>query len=380
MSTNLWQIVPFKKFKTKCESSFGENFPERIFLYSLMAMILIYAMMCSSFNSSGNIFDIIDKLRYVAAFMMLIKIYFLSDYNIKQLSLLSLLYIFTFFNSIKAYDPTLFFSAIMIFGSKDVEYKKICKYVFFTMLLSACSIFTLHIFGVLNDFLVPRGDTFRHSFGFSHPNTTGLWILCIIASCQQAFCEKLKLCHYALFAIIALIMNISVNSRAALVSILLISIIMPILTKVKFSEKKCKYIAVGIVVLIYIAVIVFTLYYNENNSFMLMLDKLFSYRISLSHSAYEYYNVTLFGSSLPVTDAKFVLDCMIVRILLTYGVLTLILSGICLCKIQVRAINNKCIYIAAMSLILLIYSIMETFPYNAVFNVTLLMVCAKLGE
>ena len=383
MTTTLWDKIPFKKIKIKAENKFGKKISENIFLYSLSLMIIIYALMCASFKSAGALISLIDNIRYIAAFAVIIKIYFLSDYNLKQLALLSILYVYIFTNSVVARDSTLFFTSVMIFGAKDVSYKKICKYVFATTIICTLLIFILFFMGVLNDVLVPRGDDFRHSLGFAHPNNTGLWILCCAVSFQQYFSEKLKLWHYAVIPVIAVFMYVTANSRAAFIALMLITLIMPFVKNIRLSpdkEKILSNICISIVILIYAAIFIMVIFYDETSAFQKMLDNLFSYRISLSHSAFEHYGLTLLGDSTPLLEGIYILDCMQVRIAFSYGIITLLLTLAMFCYVQKKAIQHKHYYIAIMGLILLVYGLMETFPYNFAFNVTLLAVGAKLNE
>lgn len=316
----------------------------KIFLF--LAYISIFVFIRSSMlNSLENLPNLANRAQVAILVFSLLIVFFDLDFSLSKwitiITVFSICLIEKFI--LVEYSPLL---AIITFSLllRNISYKRILKILLITLLALYITIILLWSMGIIPDRSVLRDTgSLRQSLGFWHPNTTGMLFLEIFLL-GIIVIKK----HINLFLILGNILNIILfvitNSRTSCALIVLATIIY------LFTHYKTKYSLlinskkVGIIAsMMYILATFFSYIlanlYSPFNKFIVLINKLLSGRIGLSQTFVKEYPINLLGTNIVIQSPNFltdkvynfnyaVLDNAYLKILLNFGILTVILYAI----------------------------------------------------
>lgn len=262
-----------------------------------------------------------------------------------------------------------------------------------TFTLATFSFFYLELFDEL--LYMMRGDSLRETFGFRHPNALGAvsFFLCLTFWC---LCNKhiYNLVAIAFSLVILVFLQKYVDSRTAqhmLCVLLLLAVVYELALCLKFNEDRffanfiVKNLLVYSFLLLAIAFIIFVIFFNTESSFYVLLDKLFSSRLSLCHTAFNSLDITLFGQKLILSDEDpfslssasavkyLVLDPFCVSVLFRNGLVSLVFFIFCFALISKKALSNKEYKIALALTLISIYGLMENMIATISYDIFIFM-------
>lgn len=265
-------------------------------------------------------FSIWRSLKPLFLVMVLIKVYYLSEYSKKQLVLISVYLLATYWIC-KNYHPNyyLLYAVSFCFSAKGIKYKIIAKAY---LLYSVCTLLITFValwYGIINDNIVMRGIYQRHSFGLVHPNSFGMWSLMIIIFYIQYKYDSIKPFHFIALLAQALAVYCYTNSRASFaLSIMSISLSF-LVTCIRENQNKYKYLMKVLAIAILSIVIIWFIIcyrYGFHSSLSLLIDKMCSGRVHWSNQAINDYPPTLFGNNVTFS---YPVDPLFTYTLVIYG-------------------------------------------------------------
>lgn len=287
-----------------------------------------------------------------------------------------------------------FLSFTVAFARLDYKYS---MYVFISSISTFALItFTFSSLEITDDIVYAvRENTLRETFGFGHPNALGglTFIFCLTFWCinNQHIYNFISLFFSIFFLIFLQIYVDSRTSQQLLYILILITLLYEIALVFDFNEDKffnnlvIKSLLLYTFAILTIGFILFVYFYNSESVFYCKLDRLFSNRLSLSHNAFNSFNLTLFGQKLNLSDEDpfslssvsavkyMVLDPFCISILFKNGIVSLLFFGLSFTLITYKAIKNKIYKIAIALSLITIYGLMENKIATISFNIFLFM-------
>lgn len=326
-----------------------------------------------------------SKLLRLTEFIIVVSvlnIYFLCGYTRKQLleisALLLLLFVSRYFSHND--DGFLLCSMAMALSAHRITPGRMIRCMLSAYIAVCLIVFTLYAFNILKKWDL-EAERVRFNFGFSHPNTLGMVIVCFAFVWLILRYNHLK--WYDFFGLIGCILFewFVPNSRTA-------ALVMALLLLLVFLEKKLDLFRFRLVQLgCYLAAPVLaavsyaaSCIYREDSRTCLLLNTLFSDRLRFGHMFLEKYDLTLFGQRITrvnqVTSVNTgaemqILDNGYLRILLQLGLVTFIVVLAVLTYIMYHSLKEKHYAVTIGLLVLCFYTVSEYFISSLFCNIFL---------
>lgn len=250
----------------------------------------------------------------------------------------------------------------------NVDFNKVVKTDLFIKKIVLVFLLVFYFLGMTDEIEVMRNGTVRKSFGFFHPNTFSMFVTMMFFEYIYLNKDKITILK-GLFGLgLAIFISIVSDSRTSLLCIL---IFLSLLIFKKYSNTIFKNYVVSFIVknlylIITIFTLVFTILYNDTNSFIVYIDKLFSRRIYIQNIFYNEYSINLIGN---VVDYTRTLDNAYIRIILNYGIIGYALFYYLYNKIITLSIKNKDYIIFIMFITFCLGGLMENLMFRIVYNI-----------
>lgn len=315
----------------------------------------------------------------VRAFMIM-KFFFdrsIRKSNIRNIILFFAIFLISYFaiGSFTFFD--LFYFSVLY--KNRLKYEKIVDIFLITMIAGFISVILLDYIGYFPKFSVSRFGTsiIRYSYGFSHPNVTGRFVLyiCILWILKRR--ENIKLWDFAIITGAAYWVYVYPNSVTSALMIVSIAVGILISKTYTFIFKKelvnnqlIKWLSVIIVPLIFIVIFYIAINASQNSTSILNeLSETFYSRFWGGMSAIQKYSINLFGNRISfVTAAQryfgsflnyFTVDCLYILLPLRYGILCTIYFMFQLYISIKQTIIKRDTYLFLTFMIFILYSIAE---------------------
>ena len=237
-------------------------------------------------------------------------------------------------------DNSIFYLALAICASKNVNLIKTIKIIFImnAVILSILTIMYLFnmSFGEVPAMVFSNGQI-RHTFYFNHPNTFAGTVLWTILAYTYLAYKKMTYKSYIFLISIILFVYIFTDSRTFLIMGIL-SMILLIVSKSKKIDKYISAVSKSIFWICSALMILLALIYLNfsDNEFVRKLDTLTSRRLYFSAESISKYGIQLFPTSIDLTEefktetgsmSELHLDSIYSRAFIKEGVLFLIIFG-----------------------------------------------------
>lgn len=277
-------------------------------------------------------------------------------------------------------EKTLIITTLTIFGSKDVNIKKVLKY---TLLIYIMGVTIRMGFSWLKIIpgeyhVLPKNGTnkFVFDFGFSHPNSAYNHILMICLMIVAVWHNKIKSYYFAIITVVMFLSYYLFLSRTGIFTYLILCIFLLMLNSVKNDKIKRKLaltyllIPIGIISLSYL----FLLVYPTNSLYLNKLNTLLSGRIELSYNAVNISKISWFGSINKSWLLLYYVDNAYVNLLLNYGILITIICILAYLVSAIYYLKRQEYYVLILFATMSIYAFMEYSPVNITWNPILLFI------
>lgn len=297
-----------------------------------------------------------------------------KNYKVKSLLLSLLLVILSLVTCYYSKDRNMLKLVILILAFKDIDFDDFIKKDFTFKFILVLFVILCYFLNFTDNILVYREGILRNSFGFSHPNKLGLYLMMM---CMDLFYIKREksLVFPSIFSLITcLFIYLFVDSRTNLIVILLcaLTIFMNKFLKNKIVENPISnFFAKHLFILLAILSFIVSYKFSFCNHILATLNQILSNRLSLNHYFLDAYPINLLGNEV-ITTKYLILDNSYINILLRFGLIFLIFMYINFNSITKRLYKEKKYILIIIFVILLFYGFSESFLYKVSANAFLL--------
>ncbi|MBJ6746082.1 hypothetical protein JEQ21_06380 [Streptococcus sp. 121] len=262
------------------------------FILGIVFTFLTYVNIQIDFNLNFIVFAFLIP----SLFLMNIYEYGLSLQKLFQILLL----IFVFFLSIfltRQFTVQLFqvlcLISLSILSSEKNE--SLVKISLIVKVLFLLSILFLNYIGVLQDVVLLRDSSIRHSFGFAHPNSLGAVFLSIIFDFSLIYSNKQwnvisRTLTVAFLGALIYAVDTTVNSRTTTLMAILILVLIVFKEKFRRLQVSRNILTILILGITFLGVYL-PINYNNGNSFFVYLDTLFTNRLNYANIYYQNFGI-----------------------------------------------------------------------------------------
>jgi len=333
---------------------------------------------------------IVDKVALILIILASMSVIFFEKYSLKQIIFLLFILLIGILCFLFKRENWLYFFIISLSFVKSYDEK-----TFKRLLFTFCAVILFTVFsnrvGIINQYVMLRGDINRYSFGFLHPNILGaisMTTIFLYVYLKSGYLSKISYC--ALFlSIYAVYYFTESRSSVFMTSLFLLACL---IKQNKKIDKIQAAIGIFIPITFFMTSYIFSKNYQINTSIYYYLDKILSSRISLAHSYLIQYPVRAFGnsisfigtyeSSITYGTTATILDNAYIRFLLVDGwVITLVLL-ILLTGVQLRNYLNKDYLLSTILTFFLAYGLFERYLFDFTINIFLLtiLLCVQIRK
>lgn len=288
----------------------------------ILAWIIMLIHICVA-NSSYSSYSL-KYVSYIGLIIIFLKI-IITKYTKREMILSFFILAFSIISSYKTSDMRTVWFALFLVGAKNVNFDKIVKATFYTM-LSCCTIFIIFsLFGIVSITSVSSVKGIRYSFGLGHPNMASAYYSIIISLFCYLRKDKIKIWNLLTFWGLGIGVYLLTKSMTGLV---ICSFYVILMLLFKSGVLKIKFIKYLIFITLVLVIAFFTIAPITYNSNLSKINEMLTGRISQSNYYINKYGVNLWGNNVfkdlnsKTTDN--ILDDGYIRILMVNGLVSYI--------------------------------------------------------
>lgn len=298
--------------------------------------------------------------------LLVIYTFLIGRFTLKQYILLGLTDILLFFDP-AGYNVAVFCMLV----AYDIGTKKIKKLFFAVLSFLYGLSFVLSASGVIGTGNMSTETTrlisdgwlsARHSFGFCHPNTAGLFLVALIILFFAVRFSELKWYDW-LAGVAALgVVFFVIDSRASSVFLFLFLVLLLIAKYLPqlYDFKPVKYVFPAVPVATVLLSVFAAYFYNSDNSLWYKINTLSTDRVRLMFSAAKQIPLTLFGQlTNPSISSEYYIDNFYINFLLYQGIIPCLILVSCYVFLLYRLCKLKAYPEVALVVSYMVYYLFE---------------------
>lgn len=368
---------------------------ESLYLFLLLITLVVSFLSNTTFMEYIPV-KFLNRINYLVIFVLILKIYGLDRYKVKNIILISGILIIAVLSWRITKIPSVMVMVVFILAAKNVNFYKIVKCYFNVNLLMILLITLYAVAGVIKNLAYLRQGIYRFSLGIDYPTDYAAYIFYLVLAYTYLNYKKLKLYHYVTFIVISIALYFITNARLDVISILLI---VPIILISKRAEDKAnrvsRIIASNFWSFSFILPYVFfllTYYFNGTSKWFAKLNEWLSGRLAYGHKALELYPIKLMSQHVKEQgwggiageaayhgdqSKYFFIDSSFIRLLVIYGLLLTVFFVVVLITISLRETMKHRYLLPAIILLMTISCLIDQHLMEITFNPFLLAFLAN---
>ena len=314
-----------------------------IVLFYIAYTIMIFFWMFTNVKYISAVNNYLIKLSYGIIILSCFFAFSKNDIKDKKNIFLFVALIFSLVSWAITDSSTIAVLILFIIAAKNIKFNDIIKYDFKLRILFTAIVVLLYILNLTEDYYMYREDgTIRSSMGFAHPNTFGIYVFLICAEFIYLNYEKITWKHYLVLFIATILLSYFTDSRASVITIILLilGVFLCQKTKNKIIENKIvKNLMLYLFIILTIVSFIMCIFYNPENKVLNTINEMLTGRINLINEILKEERIRLFGKNLELVgeeeaqekgiEAR-VLDNTFIKIILQDGLLNYICIAIML--------------------------------------------------
>lgn len=330
-----------------------------------------------AFSTIGHIAFLFTPLKLLSnlsiGFLGLSTLLSFKDYKNKDLLYIFLLVILSIVLVYKTNDYTFLKLMLFIVSFKDMNFEKVIKVDLYYRGFLIALVFILFFVGIAPDKIFAFGDTIRHSFGFTNPNTLGMYFLIICFDLLYLNKDKNSLKKTMLISGIIILVNYLSGSRTVTLILLILIIFIWIIRKKEqvFEIHFLKAFITNSALIFAILTFIFSYLYKYENDMAINLNNLLSNR--LENILYCSANIvpSLFGSNISILERT--LDSSYAYSLYGYGIILSIVLILMFRKLFKVLYKEKDYLLITIMFLFLVYGLSERLWLCIDYNIFMLV-------
>lgn len=288
----------------------------------------------------------------------------------------------------------LWYTGFLIVGAKDIDFHKILKVYLVIGITIMVAAFGASQYGFIEDleYIIERGGEVhaRHAYGIIYPTDFAAHIFYLVLAAVVYLRDRLNIWGRVWMTLLAagfvyLVANAQ-TSMICLVGVAFLCVLERIFQKnIGIISSLFQWIPIGCAT----GFVGVAYFYNLEEEWLLKLNNMLSGRIEISKTAFDMYDIKLFGQFIPEVGNGhavefrpnyFFLDDSYVRILLEYGVILFVIVLMIFTVIIRQAKKRNDFLLVLCVVCLAVQSIMEHHLINVAYNSIMLALFAKSNE
>lgn len=373
------------------KKTIGKNLYYCAFVYAITLSFLLASNYVPLISEKG-----IHRLLYLAVAIILIKIYGIDQYKLKEYVYISIVLLLAVISWRLVRNINILLYVSFILGAKNIEFRNIIKLFFGTVCILLVGTVLISQANIVKDFVYIRDGFHRHSLGISYPTDTAAYIFYLLLAYYYLKFKKLTWRSYVAVFLLDIVIYELTQARNSFILILLT---IPVIWIAQRASQK-HLVSRGIASF-YWAVVPLTAYctvllawlYNGGNKFFKIMDHALSGRLSLSHQAIKKYGFSLFGHHITENGwggakglknfhnpgfSYFYIDSSYIRLVVIYGVIIGVLIVISMTVIAYRSTLRREYVLAAIIMLISLHCVVEQHLIDFNYNPFLLALLATL--
>lgn len=287
-------------------------------------------------------------------------------------------------SALLSHTLTLLIITAFVFASLGVDYEKILKTTWATLLFGMIAVFAFDYAGLLLPIRFYRGSSIRYMFGFKHPNTFAMYLMAFNCAYFLWRGRKSKWFEFIILLCSIYIMFFLNHSNTVAICTSLFFVTsfnyryIDIWKRVlSYSTKTMKY---GIVFFVPIIIMGILIYIDSASSFSFFNDlkNTAGMRIVYGNIALKKYGLSLFGNQMKTfgsfetsrmfaSNSYFVVDCLYVLLAVREGIASSIIIWTTMIMSAQASISRQRWDMLGVVIIMFVYSLMESGLTNSAF-------------
>lgn len=342
-----------------------------LFLGLLLFQVSVFYVNVSLINIYLQQIKLVSYLIFIFCIMLQIK---KQKLDIKTTLLITILFVISAITYIKTSYPIFVEILLIFFATLNLDFNKILKADIFIKIFIIISLFIFNSLGLAtSEFVVTRGEVIRNSYGFYHPNTFGMIIMITFFEFLYLFSNKLKIWHYILGIGLICLIEITSNTRTAMIciAILLLTCLFNKYVKKIVNNSIVEFFIKNLYLILLVISVIITLMYIYEVPLSNEINELLSNRVYLQSVFYNEYGITLFGNNI---DYERTLDNGFLKVLLNFGIITSLFFIVIYWLTFKKCYKEKNYVLIYIFMILLFFSFSESsmfYIYNNIFMIYL---------
>lgn len=366
---------------------------ERLYFFSLVLYLIVNFMAGTTFSRVYGLNTIVLFLRFsqFAAFLALVKVFFLDQHDLKKLLVFGggLTLLFVVCKQARELDP--FFITCFMLGAYKIVYQKILKTYLITELSLLFGVYGATLLKLIpNNILWREGEGIpRAGLGLASPSDLASHIFYVMLAYAIYRDFKLNRQELVYLSLIATLVFAVTNSRLDALLMLLLLGMLRYQRYLFYFLKKIGALKVSGAIMAYAGLdLLLTYAYAPMSSFYQKLDILLSRRLFFGKIAFDNYPLRLFGQYIyqnGTGDPRgyaiyYFIDSAFIQALMMFGIVFFV-GMLCLLDQLVKRSFQVQVYsiVAALLLVVLSMAINHHF-WSISYNILPLAACAQLGK
>ena len=323
-----------------------------------------------------------DYMSYIVLGLLAIQIFFLQDYQGRELIGLLFVSLPMVIGTINSGHNILISTWLFILATKYVDLDKVVKIHYYVLIIMLVILFSLFGLGFIKDVVLYRGSIIRHSFGFSHPNFLGMRVFQLALARAYIKRKNISIIDYFLLVAAILFVYKYPNCKTAYyaLTIFLVFLILYKIIGVIENGREVLLIAMGVMAgIVNISCIILSIINVKSNSILSKIDKAMSYRFSLCHNVYERFGLSLLGQNIDlvgyirgVIGRKYYMDVAYTTLLERYGIIVYVIFSVLYLMSIFLAYKYRKDMLVIVLCMYSIYGIMEPNYFSLSYNIFLI--------
>ncbi len=368
---------------------------ENLFIIAFDIFLVGILLNSTKFNVIEPAIKMIHIIQIIGTVLAMVKIIIdvIDIFKSKKKIKINYLYLLFFISTLIIFyitkSKTIVYFDVFILAAKDVDFNRILRSTFRTLIVTFIFVLCSCFFGLIEDLTVDRVDIIRHSYGWNSPNCFILTVFEMITLYLYLNRKKLNLMRFCICFIALFTTYYFTNSRMGFLSGLLLIFIFMLLRYTKFSKLYdiFKYLIYALPTLLIVLYLGLTFAFQKYNLYE--LDDKLTGRLFYSSNAIEEYKIKPFGTKIDFVGQQLeeeytegrvynYVDNSYLKTLLNYGVIFTIYLLIFLFLLNRYAYKRKNYYLLTILVISELYCFFDSWLIGIEFNPFLLLLASYI--
>ncbi|MGM9947034.1 hypothetical protein [Floccifex sp.] len=348
---------------------------ENLFYFAWILMVMHFCVANSNLYSYN-----ISIISYISIIIFGLAIIMQKSINWFDILLVVLFCSYGIFAYLSSKDMRVFWFAIVLCASKEIDFDKAVKYSFNVTVICCLFFLGFYILGLSEETIMINSRGVRHSLGLGHPNMCSAYYMMLMNLYMYLKSGSINIKKIILFTFGSIIIFLITKSITGLFTSIFSLVIVTIY---KYCSAKKMFLWIIVLALI-CGIVFFTLIPIIYNNHFEILDKLMTGRLSQAHFFYEEYGINLLGNDFDIIltskNTTYILDIGYSKMLFNNGLIyymTVILGYV---FTLFRAIEDERFDIIILIAFFIVYMFTENVSTYIFMNVSMLLFTCYLFD